>query len=142
MQQQNFSNHRRYITLWHVVTGLAVIALIGGSIVNLFHADAATHYGAALLVLISLVLASIFWYARSFALRAQDRAIRAEENFRHFVLTGQPLDKTLRMSQIIALRFASDEELPELAKKAVAEKMGNRAIKEAIRQWKADHHRV
>ena len=88
MVEQNFQNHSRYIPIWHYFAGFAVIAILGGSIVNLLHADAHTHYSAALLVLISIVLIIIFWYARAFALRAQDRAIRAEENFRHFMLSG------------------------------------------------------
>jgi hypothetical protein len=118
MQEQNFKNHTRFVPLYHFVTGLLVIAIFGGSIVNLIHADAHTHYSAALLVCIAFVLLILFWYARAFALRAQDRAIRSEENFRHFILTGKPSDSRLRMSQIIALRFAPDEEFVELAKKS------------------------
>lgn len=108
----------------------------------MIHADANTHYSAALILLISVVLIIIYWYARRFALKAQDRAIRAEENFRHFILTGKPLDTHLRMSQIIALRFAPDEEFPSLAKKAVEEKLRSKEIKAAIQNWKADHNRV
>jgi hypothetical protein len=92
--------------------------------------------------LISVVLIIIYWYARAFALRAQDRAIRAEENFRHFILTGKPFDNRLRLSQIIALRFAPDDEFPSLAKKAVEEKLRSKEIKVAIQKWKADHNRV
>jgi hypothetical protein len=88
------------------------------------------------------VLILLFWYARTFALRAQDRAIRAEENFRHFILTGKPFDSKLRMAQIIALRFASDAEMPVLAKKAVEENLSQKQIKEAIQNWRADYHRV
>ncbi|MBI3138712.1 MAG: hypothetical protein HYZ15_09020 [Sphingobacteriales bacterium] len=139
---QNYSNHTRLIPLWHYITGTLVIALPGGAIVNLVHADAATHYSAALLLVISFVLVILFWYARWFALRAQDRAIRAEENFRHFILTGKPLDKQLRTSQVIGLRFASDEELPALAKRAVEEKLSQKQIKQAVQVWKADYHRV
>ena len=121
---------------------LLLLAILGGSIVNLIHADAHTHYSAALILLISVVLIIIYWYARVFALRAQDRAIRAEENFRHFILTGKPFDSRLLLSQIIALRFAPDDEFPELAKKAVEEKLRSKEIKAAIRNWKADHNRV
>ena len=78
----------------------------------------------------------------SYSFKAQDRAIRAEENFRHYILTGKPFDAQLRIGQIIALRFASDEELPGLAKKAVAEQLSQKQIKEAIKNWRADHHRV
>ena len=142
MSEQNFKNHGRYIPLYHYVTPVILIAILGGSIVNLVHADAHTHYSAVLIVLISLVLFILYWYSRSFALRAQDRAIRAEENFRHFALTGKPLDSRLRMSQIIALRFAPDDEFIDLAKKAVEEKLTSKQIKMAIQNWRADHYRA
>jgi len=142
MREQNFRNHSRYIILWTFITPLILLAILGGSIVNLILADAHTHYSAALILLISVVLIIIYWYARRFALVAQDRAIRAEENLRYFILTGKPFDSRLRMSQIIALRFAPDDEFVELAKKAVEEKLRAKEIKAAIQKWKADHYRV
>ncbi len=142
MSEQNFKNHTRYIPLWHVVTPFILVSALGGSIVNFIHADEHTHYSAALILLICVILVIYYWYTRVFALKAQDRAIRAEENFRHFILTGKPMDKQLRMSQIIALRFASDEEYLALAKRAVAENLTSKQIKQAIQQWKADHNRV
>jgi len=142
MTEQNFKNHVRLVPLYHYVAGLLVIAIFGGAIVNFLHADAHTHYSAALILCISVVLLILFWYARAFALRAQDRAIRAEENFRHFILTGKPLPKELRMGQIIGLRFAGDEEFPSLVKKAVSEQLSRKQIKEAIKNWKADYNRV
>ena len=142
MSEQNFKNHTRIVPGYHGVSFLLILAGLVGSIVNLFHADAATHYSAALIVVIFLVLICLFFYARLFALRAQDRAIRAEENFRHYILTGKPHDKNLRLGQIIALRFASDEEMPALAKRAVEEKLSQKQIKQAIQNWRADHHRV
>ena len=77
-----------------------------------------------------------------FALKAQDRAIRAEENLRHFVLTGKLLDPKLTLRQIIGLRFAADAEFVALAQKAAASGMSEKDIKKAITQWKADHDRV
>ncbi|HNR17168.1 MAG TPA: DUF6526 family protein [Chitinophagaceae bacterium] len=142
MAEQNFKNHSRLVPGFHGVTFLLIVAGLIGSVVNLFHADAATHYSAALLVVVFLAVLGVAWYARVFALKAQDRAIRAEENFRHFILTGKPLDKQLRLSQIIALRFASDEEFPVLAKKAVEEKLSQKQIKQAVQHWRADYHRV
>ena len=142
MSEQNFKNHARFVPLYHYFAGLLVIATFGGSIVNLFHADAHTHYSAALLVCVSILLLLLFWYARVFALKAQDRAIRAEENFRHFILTGKPLDSKLSMRQIIGLRFASDAEFPELAKKAVAENISEKEIKQQIKNWKTDNDRA
>lgn len=142
MAEQNFKNHTRLVPGFHGVTFLLIVTGLVGSIVNLIHADAATHYSAALLVVVFLAVLGVAWYARVFALKAQDRAIRAEENFRHFILTGKPLDKQLRMGQIIGLRFASDEELPALAKRAVEEKLSQKDIKQAIQNWRADYYRV
>lgn len=142
MAEQNFKNHTRLVAGYHGITFLLILSGLIGSIVNLLHAEAATHYSAALLVVVFLALTGLFWYARVFALKAQDRAIRAEENFRHFILTGKPFDKQLRIGQIIALRFASDEEMPALAKRAVDEKLSQKDIKMAIKNWRPDFHRV
>jgi hypothetical protein len=142
MKEQNYANHGRYVPMHHFITSAAILAIIIGSFVNLFHASHENLYSASLICRGSFVMASLWWYLRAFALKAQDRAIRAEENFRHFILTGKPLPSGLRMSQVIALRFASDEEFPSLVQKALDEKMGSKRIKEAIQQWRADHHRV
>lgn len=79
---------------------------------------------------------------RTYALKAQDRAIRAEEQLRHFMLTGKPFDSRLNIRQIIALRFASDEELPALAKKAAEEKLRSKEIKQQIKDWREDNYRI
>ncbi len=142
MQDQNYKNHFRLIPLWHYITPLVLLALLIGSIVNLCKADAHTHYSAALIAVIAFMLFIFYWYIRAFALKAQDRAIRAEENFRHYLLTGKPLPSELRMSQIIGLRFASDAEMPALAKRAVAEKLSQKQVKQAIQNWKGDFYRV
>lgn len=144
MSHQNFKNHSRYIPLWHFITGFALLSILVGSFLNLFYAFRADSNKliAILLVLVAFVLLSVFWYARWFALRAQDRAIRAEENLRHFVLTGKLLNKKLRTNQIIALRFASDEEFVALAEKAAEEHTRSSSIKKSIKHWRSDHHRV
>jgi hypothetical protein len=72
----------------------------------------------------------------------QNRAIRAEENLRHFAMTGKLLDPNLKMGQIVALRFASDEEYLALAKRAIEENLSRDDIKKAIKNWRADYHRV
>ena len=142
MTIQNNRNHRRYIILWHIITSLAIIALFTGSLINLAHSAKENVYSASLLVLVSLIFFSVFWYARRFALRAQDRAIRAEENLRHFVLTGKLLDSRLRPGQVIALRFAADEEFVALAKKAAEEAIRSAEIKKGIVNWRPDYYRV
>ena len=89
-----------------------------------------------------LVLRKGRLFARLFALKAQDRAIRAEENFRHYLLTGKPLDPRITVRQVIGLRFAPDDEFPALAAKAAAEGTSEDDIKKSIKNWKADHYRV
>lgn len=140
--EQNYKNHARYLPVWHFIVPVLIAAILGWGIVFLTDHDAYTHFLGAVMVLVSIVLLFIWWYARAFALRAQDRAIRAEEKFRHYILTGKPLDSKLRISQIIALRFASDAEFPELAKKAVEENLSSKTIKQQIKNWKADYNRV
>jgi hypothetical protein len=142
MKEQNFKNHARYIFMFHIVTWVAILAVIIGSIVNLVHSSKENLYSASLLVVVSLILASLGWYSRRFALKAQDRAIRAEENFRHFILTGKPLDIRLRTSQIIALRFASDQEFPVLCQQAFDKNLSATEIKKAVHNWRPDYHRV
>jgi hypothetical protein len=81
-------------------------------------------------------------FCRVFALKAQDRAIRAEENLRHFALTGKLLDGRLHIRQIIGLRFASDDEFVELARRAAAEGLSGDNIKKAVKSWRPDYYRV
>jgi len=128
--------------MFHIVTYVAIIAVIIGSIINLVNSSKENLYSASLLVVVSLILASIAWFGRQFALKAQDRAIRAEENFRHFILTGKPLDNRLQMGQIVALRFAPDEEFANLCQQAVNKNLKGIEIKKAIQNWRADHYRA
>jgi hypothetical protein len=143
MAEQNFKNHTRLVAGFHGVTFLLIIGFIAGSIITYVHAhDGVVKHAAMIMIVGAVALLGVAWYTRVFSLKAQDRAIRAEENFRHYILTGKPFDKEVRLGQIIALRFASDEEMPALAKRAVAEKLSPKQIKEAIQNWRADYHRV
>ncbi len=140
---QNYSNHRQWVPLYHFVLAIMVLATAIGAGINFFKTmGGAGFYSGSLIFVTSLSMLLTFFYFRVFALRAQDRAIRAEENFRHFVLTGKPLDSKLTMRQIIGLRFAADGEFEELARKAVADNMSEDDIKKAIKNWKADTYRV
>lgn len=142
MAEQNYKNHRQFVFTYHILTLLALIALLIGSIRNVIYTSQENLYSASLLVLVSFILFSLYFHSRAFALKAQDRAIRAEENLRHFVLTGKPLDSRLTLQQIIALRFASDEEFPSLAQRAADGSLSIDAIKKHIKVWRADIHRV
>lgn len=142
MKQQNFKTHRKWVVGYHLISFLAILALIVGSIRNLIYTQKDNLYAASLLVLISFILLFMFYFLRSFALRAQDRAIRAEENFRHYILTGKPISSNLSIRQIIGLRFASDEEFPGLAEKAEKENLSENSIKKSIENWKPDTYRA
>ena len=130
------------VPMFHYVTFTLLLAVLIGSIINLVNSASGNLYSAARLLVLTIAVIFTTFFARLFALKAQDRAIRAEENLRHFALTGKLLDSRLRTSQIIALRFAPDEELVALAKRAVDENLDAKTIKQAIQNWKGDYHRV
>lgn len=142
MKEQEFENHSRMVPMFHYVTLPIIFVLFIGSIVNLVQSKTGDYLSASLICGTSFVLILVAFYARSFALKAQDRAIRAEENLRHFVLTGSLLPPEVTMSQVIALRFASDADFLVLSRRAVTEKLTNTEIKELIKRWRADNHRV
>ncbi len=142
MKEQNFKNHARFVIGYHVISFVAILALLIGSFINLAHSAKENLYSASLICLIALILALFFIYLRTFPLKAQDRAIRAEENLRHFILTGKPLSDKLTINQIIALRFASDAEYLDLVTKAIEQNLAPKQIKESIKNWRADHHRA
>jgi hypothetical protein len=144
MPTQDYANHRRFVLMFHgVLFGLLLLTLIG-SVVNLYKSlgDHQRLYSASLIVVLTVSTLIISLLSRIFALMAQDRAIRAEENLRHFVLTGKLLDARLAIRQIIGLRFAPDDEFVELAAKAAGENQSEDQIKRAIKNWKADTYRV
>ena len=93
-------------------------------------------------MVLSFCVLLLMFLCRMFAVKAQDRAIRAEENLRHFVLTGKLLDARLTIRQVIALRFASDDEFVALAQQAAEKNLEADAIKKAVKKWKADTYRV
>ena len=141
--EQNYKNHSRYVAGYHIILATLLLAGLIGSIKNLirqFETDGI--YAASLLVLLFICCLLLFVFVRAFPLKAQDRAIRSEENLRHFILTGKALPSTLSVGQIVALRFSSDNEFPELAQTASKNNMPAKAIKEAIKSWKADNYRV
>ena len=144
MATQSYSNHARYVPGFHfVLAGILFLTLIG-SLINLYmsHGDHVRFHTSLLIVVLTICAGMLFYYTRTFACKAQDRAIRAEENLRHFVLTGKLPDARLTDLQIVALRFAPDNEFVDLARKAADSNMAPADIKRAIKNWKADEYRV
>ena len=144
METQNYANHRQTVPAFHFVLFPLLVLTLIGSCVNLYDSwgDPIRLYSASLIVVLSFCVLLLMFLCRMFAMKAQDRAIRAEENLRHFALTGKLLDARLTIRQIIGLRFASDDEFVSLAKEAVEKNLAEDAIKKAVRKWRADTYRV
>ena len=144
MEAQSYANHRQLVPAFHYVLFPLLALTLIGSAVNLYQSigDHQRLYSASLIFVIVVALLILLFLARIFPLKAQDRAIRAEENLRHYVLTGKLLDPRLTVRQIIGLRFASDGEFPALAQRAAAENLSADDIKKAIQDWRADTYRV
>lgn len=144
MKDQNYKNHKRLLTGYHGVAFIFVMMLFVLSIYSIYSSLKHSYdlRYSIMFFITSILFFLLFFYARSFALKAQDRAIKAEESLRYFVLTGKMFDKSLNIQQILALRFASDEEFLELTQKAVTNKLNNDEIKREVKNWKADHYRV
>jgi hypothetical protein len=144
MSNQNYENHAQYVTAYHKVILPILFLTLVGSVVNLYQSwgEHQRIYSASLIVVLTVCLIFTFLFARTFPLKAQDRAIRAEENLRHFAMTGKLLDPRLSVKQVVGLRFASDEEFVALARKAAEESLTPDAIKKAVKNWRADTYRV
>jgi len=142
---QDYKTHRKYVPWFHFVTvGILAVNLVW-SLVRVFSGGGwIGDRIMAFLVAFALILVAL--YARTFALKVQDRVIRLEEQVR---LGGilpddlRPRIPELSPGQLIALRFASDAEVPGLVRKVLDEKIASReAIKKLITDWRADHYRA
>ncbi len=142
MQEQNYKNHSQIVYSYYLLTGVPILILIGVAFMSTRIESAPAKHWGLLFLLVGWILLTLLFRARGFAMKAQDRAIRAEESLRHFILSGKAIDSRLKLNQIIALRFASDEEVMALSRRAIAENWSNKQIKKEIKNWRADHYRV
>lgn len=143
MNKQSYSNHARYYIPHHLIFYSLILI---GSIVSVSsyfkQKDCSWLLVAALFVIVGWLS---FMLRQHYALTLQDRIIRQEVRFRYYTLTGQRFEvfeSRLSLSQILALRFASDEELPDLIKKILAENLSPKTIKQSILNWQGDYMRV
>jgi hypothetical protein len=147
MAEQNFRNHSRFVPLFHFVVGPILLVNFFWACYRLFRGlPYQPVFDRLLDMLVALALVGVFFYARIFALTVQDRVIRLEERLRLASLLPDDLRARipeLTRGQLIALRFASDEELPALTRQVLDQRMRNpKEIKQQIRSWRADHLRV
>jgi|HubBroStandDraft_5_1064220.scaffolds.fasta_scaffold12765_3 hypothetical protein len=139
---QSFKNHGRLDPPYHLISFFILIASLIVAIVNLIGHP---HFYSAWLVVVSVVVFIPFFKVRTYALKVQDRVIRLEERLRLQALAPPEWHAQINRiteDQLIALRFASDEELVELAQQAIAENLSRKQIKERIKNWRPDHWRV
>lgn len=139
---QTFANHRRFVPGFHFVLSLLILINLGAAIWGLWREPG---WGSLLALTTPLIAVGLFWYARGFPLKVQDRLIRLEERLRlSEVLPAelQPRIGELTEDQLIGLRFAADGEVGELVRRVLAGELGGREeIKRAIRDWRPDEFR-
>jgi hypothetical protein len=139
---QNYANHTRFDPVFHYFLAPVLLITLIGTIMHLVRRPQLPSVWHVVLALALLVLATL---CRTYALKVQDRVIRLEERMRLAMLLpesqrGHIAD--LSVKQLVALRFASDAELPALAERAWRENLEPKQIKQAIQVWRPDYHRV
>lgn len=146
---QTFANHTRFDPAFHFFLGPVFILGVILSLVHFFYhfreSDARDNIHSFLIVVLAVALLTWLFKTRLYALKVQDRVIRLEERLRLMQVLPEPLRARipeLTESQLIALRFASDAELPKLTERALNEKLSRKDIKKSIQNWRPDYWRV
>jgi hypothetical protein len=153
MNEQNFSNHGKFVPMFHFFVIPVLIANVIWSVVSasriLGHSatiSASLLTAVALSILLSIALLLLAFLVRLFALGVQDRVIRLEERMRYERLLPDDLKPRIgefTINQLVSLRFASDAELAALAREVLDGKMNERkVIKQMVQNWRADYQRI
>lgn len=141
-EPQNLKNHARLDPLYHIVL---VLTLAGNLIYAIAHVIRHPGIGSGWFVVLSLMAFPALLRMRQYPLKVQDRVIRLEERLRlQSLAPAEWHTQMFRLTegQLIALRFASDDEVVELAKQALEHNLSGKQIKERIKSWRADNWRV
>jgi hypothetical protein len=141
-KQQTYANHGRLDPWFHFFLAPITLIILIASIVHLVRHP---HPWGAVHVAMAFALFMLVFKLRSYPLRVQDRLIRLEERLRLAVLLPEPLRSRINeldVPQLIALRFASDAEIPALVERTLNEKLTQKQIKQAIQNWRPDNFRV
>ncbi len=142
-ETQNYQNHTRWYPLQHFVLTPMLLAFLIYTIVQLVRFPSADR---AMLLFLALAFVIQSLVARLNALRVQDRLVRLEERLRYEKLLPKEFAEkagNLKTSQMIALRFASDDELPDLVQKTLHGDFEKpKDIKLAVKNWRGDYLRV
>jgi hypothetical protein len=138
---QTFANHGRLDPFFH----FTIIPLLLFCFIASIHAMIREGHLHLMMPVFTLTVLLLAWCCRSYALKVQDRVIRLEERLRLSALLPEPLRARipeLSERQLVALRFASDAEVPGLVEKTLRENLAPKAIKQAIVSWRPDYWRV
>ncbi|MBZ5678688.1 MAG: DUF6526 family protein [Acidobacteriia bacterium] len=139
---QTLANHTRWDPLFHFfVMPVFALSTIAAIVMFLWHPGL---HSAGRFVLVAAGTVAIF-KIRLYALRVQDRVIRLEERLRLATLLSEPLRSRipeLTEAQLIAIRFASDAEVPACVERALSGKLSRADIKKSIQNWRPDYWRV
>ena len=139
---QNYENHAKFIPVFHYIAlPLLLVNFFGALFRVTQEISFYTFNGVGLAI--SLIVVAVF--TRLFALKAQDRVIRLEEQIRMQTFLPDALEAhvgRLTMGQIVALRFSSDEELANLTQEALDQNTSPNALKQAVKNWRPDYDRV
>lgn len=139
---QNFSNYNRYDPPFHFFILPVFLLLLLASLVHLVMRPG---LHSVVLVVVAVAVVMAVFKVRLYALKVQDRVIRLEERLRLATLIDpalRPRIAEFTESQLVALRFASDAELPALAARVLNEKLPAPEIKKSIQTWRPDNWRV
>lgn len=145
MDSQNYKNHIRFYPPHHFVFYPAMLVLVVLSIYFAIADESLRTIWIFISILFVAVILVSFMLRQHYALTLQDRIIKLEIRYRYFTLTSKRLELVedqLSDSQLFALRFASDDELEALVKKAISENLSANKIKKSIQNWRADNQRV
>lgn len=143
--KQDYKNHVRYYTPHHFIFYPLALVGLGVAIRGVMTHQEDTREWIMITALWIMMIWVSFMLRQHYALTIQNRVVRMEMRFRYYTLTQQrlePMEQQLGFGRIAALRFASDEELPGLLKRALAENLSANDIKKSIVNWVADDMRV
>jgi hypothetical protein len=139
---QSLSNHARFDPLYHFfIFGLYLLNLVYAG----FHLYRQPSLSSGWYLVVSLAVIVPILKLRTYPLKVQDRVIRLEERLRLQALAPQLWHTQiyrLTEDQLIALRFAADDEVVELAKQALEHNLNRKQIKERVKSWRSDDLRV
>lgn len=145
MKTQNFKNHARYYPLHHFIVTPLTLIFFGWTVKRSSFETGESTSESIYFMILALIIVILPLMIRIYALKNQNRIISSEMRQRYFQLTGKPFEvkeKELRSDQIIALRFAGDDELLELIEQTINKNLSNKEIKLKVKNWKSDFSRV